>query len=104
MINKLTERLLQNYEIDSETEVVLEVNEDKWTLVDLFVRQYLNNGVDGFGLSNVEEMYNFIIENKEEFIKHNMLSKDGYNNSGNILWDNYRIEWNGIHQEDIYEF
>ena len=29
------------------------VNEKNWTPADLFIRQYLNNTCDGFGLNNV---------------------------------------------------
>ena len=70
------------------------VNDTKWTLADLFVRQYLNNMCDGFGLSNVYEVYKYLVEHKQDLIRYNLLSKDGRNNSGYPLWKDYNIEGN----------
>jgi len=70
----------------------MQVNDDHWTLADLFVRQYLNNGDDGFGMVNVEEMYHFICDNKQLLIDNNMLSDYGRNNSGIPLWDNHDFD------------
>ena len=80
---KVMRVLLENYKGE---EVPLHVNSDKWTLADLFIRQYLNNMVDGFGMINVDEMYPYV-EHKEILIKENLISEKAWNNSGkSILW------------------
>jgi len=68
------------------------VNEDTWTLCDLFIRQYLNNLVDGFGMVNVKEVYQYLCKHKDLLIEYNMVSKDGWNNSGLTLWENYNFD------------
>ena len=70
------------------------VNEDTWTLCDLFIRQYLNNLVDGFGMVNVKEVYQYLCKHKDLLIEYNMVSKDGWNNSGLTLWENYNFDDN----------
>ncbi len=82
--------LQSNYDGD---DVPIEVNDEYWTLADLFIRQRLNNMGDGFGMVNVEEMFNLLSEHKQLLIDNNMLSKDGYNNSGFQLWKNHDIHW-----------
>ena len=67
------------------------VNKDKWTLTDLFLRQYLNNFIDGFGLYNVEEVYHYLVQHKDDLIAYNFVSKDGYNNCGQPLWKDYEF-------------
>ena len=64
----------------------------KWTLADLFIRQYLNNGGDGFGMTQVEKMYHMLCINKDLIIKYDLVSKDGINNSGYTLWKNYGFD------------
>ena len=71
---------------------------DKWTPVDLVIREYLNNGggsAKGFlGIYPYEcrDLYHYICENKEEIINLNMVSESGWNNSGFPLWDNYDFD------------
>lgn len=67
------------------------VNADYWTLSDLIVRQFLNNGGDGFGISNVEDGYRFVEKHKHELRFLNMLSEIGWNNSNMIIWENWEI-------------
>ena len=67
------------------------VEEGKWTLADLFIRQYLNNGGDGFGCFNTKRVYSYLVKHKDELIAHNLISKDGWNNSGFQLWKNYNF-------------
>lgn len=68
------------------------VNDEEWTLVELFVRQYLNNGIDGFGMFNVEECFDYIMDNIDFIIEQDMISETGWNSSGQELWSNYRPE------------
>ncbi|HCX21797.1 MAG TPA: hypothetical protein DHN29_07770, partial [Cytophagales bacterium] len=68
------------------------VNDKKWTIADLFIRQWLNNGWDGFGMNNVEEVYGYLVDNKELLIEYDLVSPDGINNSGFPLWHNYDFE------------
>ena len=65
----------------------------KWSLPDLFIRQYLNNMTDGFNMKNVKKMYIYLLSKKDILIKHGMISKEGYNNSGYELWKDYHFEW-----------
>ena len=58
------------------------VNGKLWTLADLFIRQYLNNMCDGFGLRDVYDVYHYLVSNKDYLIRYNLVSKDGFNNSG----------------------
>ena len=69
------------------------VNEENWTIADLFIRQYLNNGCDGFGMENVAKVYEYLVKHKEELIEYNLLSKEGTNNFGFTLWNDYDIGW-----------
>jgi hypothetical protein len=67
-------------------------NDKEWTIADLFIRQLLNNGGDGFGLKNVGFVYfDIILPNKELLIKERMVSKNGKNNSGFSLWEDYNF-------------
>ena len=63
-----------------------------WSLADLFIRQYKNNMCDGFGMRNVEEMYIYLKSKKKTLIKLGMISKEGINNSGFPLWDDYNFD------------
>lgn len=68
---------------------------DFWTPCDLIIREYLNNDGDsapGFlGITRREciEAYDYIKKNAPALIKKDMISKEGYNNFGFPLWDNY---------------
>jgi hypothetical protein len=67
-------------------------NDKEWSMADLFIRQLLNNGGDGFGLENVEYVYHdIILPHKDLLIKEKMVSKMGKNNSGFSLWEDYNF-------------
>ena len=63
--------------------------QEAWTIADLFIRQKLNNGCDGFGMKNVWRVYKFLCIHKEVLIKHKMVSERAWNNSGYPLWCDY---------------
>ena len=84
--------MLSNCEDWDEYSYRYTVNDEQWTLADLFIRQWLNNGWDGFGMNNVEEVYRYLVDNKELLIEYDLVSPDGINNSGIPLWDNYDFE------------
>ena len=77
-----------------------EVNRENWTIADLFIRQHLNNGSDGFGMMNVAKVYKYLVGHKEELIECNLLSKDGINNFGFTLWTNYNIGHDKVEEEE----
>jgi len=77
---------LQNHYDDK---APIEVNDEQWTLADLFARQWLNNGWDGFGMVNVEEMYNLLCEHSEMLVEENMISERGFNDFGFPLWEDF---------------
>lgn len=72
-------------------------NNGHWTPCDLILREVLNNGggsARGFlGITRSEclKCYDYILENKQELIDMNMISKSAWNNSGFPLWDNYNF-------------
>ncbi len=70
----------------------IKVNEESWTLADLFARLWLNNGCDGFGMVNVKKMYDLLCENKQLLIDNNMISKEARNNYGIPLWEEYNFD------------
>ena len=90
---EIIERLLKDFEDKEEMkkEKYHNVNDKSWTLADLVIRQYLNNGGDGFDMVNVEENYKWLKTIKDDLIKYNLLSKEGTNNSGFTLWENYKF-------------
>jgi len=67
------------------------VNNHYYTAGDLIVRQYLNNGKNGFGMTRVKAGYEYILKNKQALIDNNMLSESAKNNSGAELWKNYKF-------------
>lgn len=73
-------------------------NDKTWSLAELFIRQWKNNGGDGFGLHNVEEVYYYLVQHKKDLRTFNMISKQGHNNSGYPLWDNYKWDTHLLHQ------
>ena len=83
-------RMTQNY--DGDPIPPLKVNDTDWTFADLFIRRFLNDGCDGYGLKNVVKVYRFLCKNKQLLIKHNMISKRGVSNFGFVLWTNYDID------------
>lgn len=90
---ELNNKLLEFFTVKDEysKEAYSQVNTEVWTLADLLVRQWLNNGGDGFEMVNVQEGYMFVKEHKQELIDNNMLSKEGFNNAGFRIWDDYEI-------------
>ena len=93
---EIIETLILNCDKDTQEEMRNElyhsVNDEKWTIADLFIRQWLNNGWDGFGMNNVRKMYEYLCEKKDELIEYNLINKDGFNNFGFPLWTNYDFE------------
>jgi hypothetical protein len=85
---ELIETLQSNYDDDAP----IEVNDRHWTLADLFARQWLNNACDGFGMVNVEQMYNLLCEHKQLLIDNSMISKVARGNSGYPLWEGYDFD------------
>lgn len=61
----------------------------QWTLADLFIRQSLNNGCNGFGMKRVNAIYDILRDHKEELIAWGWVNEKAFNNSGFILWSNY---------------
>lgn len=70
---------------------------NKWTPVDLVLREYYNNGggsAKGFlGITPTQciECYEYIKANASQLIQENRISETGYNNFGFRLWSNYNI-------------
>ena len=90
---EIIEYLLENCEDieDMSDPIYHSVNDKRWTIADLFIRQWLNNGWDGFGMNNVEEVYDYLVRHKEQLIEYNLLSESAVNNSGFPLWVDYNI-------------
>lgn len=65
---------------------------NSWTIVDLFLRQFLNNMSDGFGMTNVAAVFDYLVTVKDQLIEHNLISKEGRNNSGFPLWEDYNFD------------
>ena len=86
--SKLIKILQYNYNDDAP----LQVNNENWTLVDLYLRQYLNNGGDGFGMVNVEQIFNLLCKNKQLLIDNTMVNEVSWNNSRYLLWDKYNFD------------
>jgi len=98
--NEIIEYLLSNCE-DSHRILMKDkkfhsVNDEKWTIADLFIRQELNNACDGFGMKNVNEVFCYLVENKEQLIEYDLLSKKGFNNCGYPLWKNYDFDFSWL--------
>jgi hypothetical protein len=86
---QLVELMSENMELDPTTPIT--INNDYWTMADLFIRQWLNNGSDGFDMVNVEHVYKVLKDHKDLLISENMVSKNGFNNSGFPLWADYNF-------------
>jgi hypothetical protein len=95
MKEELVKELRMNYDDDGRY-VPIEVHDEQWTLVDLFARQWLNNGCDGFGMVNVKKMYKLLCENKQLLIDNNMISKEARNNFGFPLWEEYNFDEHAV--------
>jgi hypothetical protein len=83
---------LRCYCVEDLHDYYVETTDGKWSLADLFIRQYLNNGGDGFGMWNVAEVYRNLCEHKDLLIEENLVSKDAWNNSGYPLWKDYNFD------------
>ena len=70
----------------------LQPTDDKRSLADLYIRQRLNNGSDGFGMENVAYVYKMLKDNKQLLLDNGMISKTWINNSGFWLRDNYDFD------------
>jgi hypothetical protein len=87
IIDKLLESFIDKEEYSKP--IYHTVNDKKYTLADLMIRQFLNNGCDGFDMVNVGENYGWLLSIKDDLIKYNLISKNAKNNSGFPLWNNY---------------
>ena len=83
-MDEIMDTLIKN--TDDCVQLLSKPTDKAWSLPDLFIRQYLNNMVDGFGLSNVDEMYMYLLSKKNTLIELGMISTEGYNNCGFPLW------------------
>jgi hypothetical protein len=86
---QLVKLMSENIKQDDRTPIT--IHEDYWTMADLFIRQWLNNGSDGFDMVNVEHVYDILVNHKDLLISENMVSKSGLNNSGFPLWVDYNF-------------
>jgi hypothetical protein len=86
------EKLIQKLQSNFDGIAPIEVNEEEWTLADLFIRQLLNNGGDGFDMIKVRQMYKLLCRHKQLLIDNNMVSEKAWNNSGYPLWEDYDFD------------
>ena len=89
-MDEIMDTLIKN--TDGSLQAPSKPTEKAWSLPDLFIRQYLNNLVDGFHMNNVYEMYMYLLSKKNTLIELGMISAEGWNNSGYPLWTNYNFE------------
>jgi hypothetical protein len=88
LINLMTENL--DKDTYKDLPPILENNES-WTIADLFIRQFLNNGDNGFGLESVSYIYGVLLAHKDLLISEKIISKNGFNNFGFELWTDYNF-------------
>ena len=68
---------------------------DRWTPVDLVLREYYNNGCGssigflGIRSSTCLKLYDYIQDNLEDIISKDMINETGRSNWGFTLWTNY---------------
>ena len=93
------EKLIEKLQKNIDTLAPIEVNEEEWTLADLFIRQLLNNGGDGFGMIKVKQMYKLLCRHKQLLIDNNMVNEQAWNNSGYPLWEDYNFDWSNNQEE-----
>ena len=91
--NEIIEYLLKFCDKELGKDIYHNINNENWTIVDLFIRKYLNIN-DGFKFTNIENIFNYLLKIKKELIDLNLLSKESYDNFGFILWENYNFENN----------
>ncbi len=89
----IIKRLLKSFMDRDEysKDIYIHANDEKWTLADLIIRQYLNNNCDGFGMVDVASTYDWLCTIKDDLIKYNLVSKNGVNNFSFPLWSNYNF-------------
>jgi len=101
---EIIDTLLENYEKGTKKKYSKKKfrspNDNNWTIADLFLQQYLNSMSDGFGMENVHEMFDYLVKNKRALKKYNLVSRDGYNNAGVPLWENYDFDKDGKHSDN----
>jgi len=91
---EIIKRLLKDFnskedKVEYAKEIYHTENPFKWTIADLFIRQFLNNGVNGFGMKRVGANYLWLKSIKQKLIDYKLVSREAVNNSGFPLWDNY---------------
>lgn len=91
IIEKLLKNCDEEHRLEMQKEIYHSVNSEEWTIADLFIRQWLNNGSDGFGMKNVDKMYTYLQSSREELIEYDLISESGRNNSGFPLWTEYNF-------------
>ena len=91
-------KVMEHNDYGSEMITVAECDKiDRWTSVDLVMREYYNNGggsAKGFlGImpSTCVRMAQYIIKHQEELKEKDMYNKDGRNNFGFPLWHDYKL-------------
>lgn len=68
---------------------------DRWSPCDLIIREAINNGggsAKGFlGLTkaNCLKCYAYMVDHRQDMIDQDLVSKQGWNNHGIALWQNY---------------
>lgn len=100
--NEIIEYLLKFCDKELGKDIYHNINNERWTIVDLFIRKYLNID-DGFKFTNIENIYNYLLKIKKELIDLNLLSKESYDNFGFILWENYNFENNAKNSINLDE-
>jgi hypothetical protein len=89
---QLVNLMVENLDKDTYQELPpITENGEYWTIADLFIRQYLNNGDNGFGLKNVSYIYTILRNNKDLLVSEKMVAVDGFNNFGLELWKDYNF-------------
>lgn len=93
IIKELLTHVTENMKEEFAKPIYSKINDEKWTLPELFIRQWLNNGCDGFDLEYVGDTYDWLVEIKDDLIRLDMVSKEGFNNSGFPLWNDYDYDY-----------
>lgn len=90
--------IMEHNQFSEEMITATECNQrNKWTPVDLILREYYNNGggsAQGFlGITKAEciRCYYFIRENQTTLHEMDYYNEEGWNNHGFRLWSNYEI-------------
>ncbi len=87
------EELIKTLQSNYDDEAPIEVNDEEWTLADLFAIQHLDDyGFFTNSMTNVEKMYALLCENKELLLDNNMISEMGVCWAGHTLWNNFDFD------------